>query len=55
MVSYEAKELLTGKKEKKKWEKELTMFHKLMNMNRKGAASLLTILFVVCSGVLVCC
>ena len=46
MISYEAKELLTVKK-KKMWEKELTMFHKLMNMNRKGAASLPTNLFVV--------
>ena len=45
MISYEAKELLTVKK--KKWEKELTMFHKLMNINRKGAASLPTNLFVV--------
>ena len=46
MISYEAKELLTVKK-KKKWEKELTMFHKLINMNRKGAASLPTNLFIV--------
>ena len=45
MVSYEAKELLTEKK--KMWANELTMFHKSMNMNRKGAASLLTNLFVV--------
>ena len=49
MVSYEAKELLTIKKICEK--KELTMFHKSMNMNRKGAASLLTNLFVVHWGV----
>ena len=54
MVSYEAKGVVNrkNKKNKKKgWEKELTIFHKSMNMNRKGAASLLTNLFVVHWGV----